>query len=119
MSIDHPVWLFILCALAVWRVTHLLAAEDGPWDLIAHLRKGLGDGVLGRLFDCFYCLSLWVALPPAIGLGSGWIERPLYWLALSGVACLVERISVAREKAIPAIQFLEGDNICAAAKNER
>jgi len=79
----------------------------------------LGDGVLGRLFDCFYCLSLWVALPPAILIGSGWIERLLYWLAISGAACLAERFSAAPEAAIPAIQFLEGDIPCAAVKSER
>jgi hypothetical protein len=56
---------FVLTALAVWRVTHLLAQEDGPWDLIVRLRRSLGQGSLGQLMDCFYCLSLWVAAPAA------------------------------------------------------
>ena len=38
MNESNPIWRFILCTLALWRVTHLLAAEDGPWDLIARLR---------------------------------------------------------------------------------
>jgi len=119
MTTHPPIWTFVLCTLAVWRVTHLLAEEDGPWDLVVRFRKGSGDGVLGRLLDCFYCLSLWVAVPPAIGMGNGWIERSLYWLALSGAACLVERFCDRPETAIPEIQFLEGDNPCAAVKNER
>ena len=39
----------IVAALATWRVTHLLAYEDGPLDVIAGVRSRLGDGVLGRL----------------------------------------------------------------------
>lgn len=85
-------WLrFLLAVLAVWRITHLLAREDGPWDLVARLRKGLGDRFWGRLLDCFYCLSLWIALPFAPLLGTGWPGRGLYWLALSGAAIVLER----------------------------
>ena len=36
-------WL-ALGILAVWRVTHLLHAEDGPWDVLYRLRRRLGDG---------------------------------------------------------------------------
>jgi len=45
----------VVASLAVWRVTHLLNAEDGPWDLAARLRARLGDGPLGRMLGCFYC----------------------------------------------------------------
>jgi len=31
---------FALAVLGVWRVTHLLNAEDGAWELLAHLRRG-------------------------------------------------------------------------------
>lgn len=41
--------------------------------------------------DCFYCLSLWIALPFGILLGETWKERLLLWLALSGAAILLER----------------------------
>jgi hypothetical protein len=82
----------ILGVLAVWRVTHLLAAEDGPADLVFRLRRRLGDSVWGRALDCFYCLSIWIALPFAIGIGKTWGERVLLWPALSGGAILVERL---------------------------
>lgn len=85
-------WLrFLLAVLAVWRITHLLAREDGPWDLVARLRQRVGDGFWGGLLDCFYCLSLWVALPFAPLLGSRWAGWGLYWLALSGAAILLDR----------------------------
>lgn len=83
---------FLLGALAVWRATHLLNAEDGPWDLVFRIRERAGDGFFGKLLDCFYCLSLWVAAPVAVYLGSTLGEGILAWLALSGAAILLERV---------------------------
>ena len=83
---------FLLAVLATWRVTHLLAKEDGPADLIVKFRARLGDGLFGKLMDCFYCLSIWVAAPLALFVTRTPIEWLLTWLALSGGACLLERI---------------------------
>ncbi|MGD0831337.1 MAG: hypothetical protein ABR907_10365 [Terracidiphilus sp.] len=82
---------FALCALAIWRVSHLLAKENGPWDLIARMREAMGSNVMGRLMDCFYCLSFLVSLAPALWLSSTPAGFLLHWLSLSAVACLVER----------------------------
>ena len=49
----------ILGVLAVWRVTHLLHAEAGPWDVFERARRRLGEGFWGSLTSCFLCLSLW------------------------------------------------------------
>jgi len=80
--------------LAVWRVTHLLQAEDGPFDVIFHIRKSVGNGVLGSLMDCFDCVSLWVAAPVALYLGSTWFEKVLEWLALSSGAILIQAVFI-------------------------
>jgi hypothetical protein len=82
---------FVLASLAVWRITHLLAAEDGPWNALAKLRESAGESFFGKLLDCFYCLSLWVAVPFAWFLAQGWKHRILFWLAASGAAILLER----------------------------
>ena len=82
---------FALCALAIWRIAHLLARENGPWDLIARLRATLGSGVLGRLMDCFSSLSFVISLPLAIWMSSSFMGFLVLWLALSAVACLLER----------------------------
>lgn len=84
---------FFLAALATWRITHLLANEDGPADLVARFRAGLGSSWLGKLLDCFYCLSLWIAAPMALFVSSQLLDWLLAWLALSGAACLLERIT--------------------------
>ncbi|MBZ5726328.1 MAG: hypothetical protein LAP87_15180 [Acidobacteriia bacterium] len=84
---------FILGVLAVWRLTHLLAAEDGPFHLLAHLRARAGTGFWASLMDCFYCLSLWTSAPFAALLAGAWRERLLLWPALSGAAILVNRLA--------------------------
>ena len=61
---------FVLAVLATWRVTHLLASEDGPADIVVRLRRMLGQSLLGRLMDCFNCLSLWIAAPAAFLLAT-------------------------------------------------
>lgn len=83
-------WFFIF-SLVIWRLTHLLTKEDGPFDIIFHLRKKTGNGLFGKLLDCFYCTSIWVALPFGIRQGNFWWEKLLFWIALSGAACLLEQ----------------------------
>jgi hypothetical protein len=85
-------WL-ILGTLAVWRITHLLQAEDGPWDLVVKFRKLFGSNSVGALLDCFYCLSLWISLPFALWIGESWKETMLLWLSLSGATILLEKIT--------------------------
>ena len=95
--------LMVLAALATWRVTHLLWGEDGPGEVFARLRKIAGQGVFGRLLDCFYCLSLWVAAPIAALLAGSWPDCGLIWLALSGAAILMERATADRVMPPPAL----------------
>jgi Protein of unknown function (DUF1360) len=88
------VWYrLVLGALVTWRLTHLLNAEDGPWQVLVKLRRAAGNGMLGQLLDCFYCLSLWVAAPLAYLLGESWTERLLLVPALSAAAIVVERVA--------------------------
>ncbi len=87
-----PWFYFLLAALAVWRVTHLLHAEDGPFDVFVRMRAVVKDGFWGKLLDCFYCLSIWIAAPAALLIGRDWPERLLLWLSLSAAAILFERL---------------------------
>ena len=88
---------FVLGSLATWRVAHLLADEDGPADLVVRLRARLGSRLLGELMDCFYCLSVWVAAPASLAVARRKRDVPVVWLALSGAACLLERVTAAPE----------------------
>jgi hypothetical protein len=101
---------FVLAVLATWRVTHLLASEDGPADLIVRFRALLGQGIFGKLMDCFNCLSLWIAAPAALFVSRRSLEWLLSWLAISGGACLLERIGQEPVVIQPMSQPPEGDS---------
>jgi hypothetical protein len=81
---------FGVAALATWRLTHLLVREDGPADAIARTREWLGESPLGAMMDCFYCTSMWVAIPFAFYAAKKPAGRVTAWLALSGMACLID-----------------------------
>jgi hypothetical protein len=88
-----PFYFLVLGILGVWRLTHLLHTEAGPWNIFGALRTLAGDGFLGDLLDCFYCLSLWISVPFALVLGVGWRTKLLLWPALSAGAILAERLT--------------------------
>ncbi len=88
----HFYWL-IIGILVVWRITHLFYGEDGPGEIFVRLRRAVGEGFWGSLLDCFYCLSVWIALPFACWIGETWKQRLLLWLALSAGAILLERVT--------------------------
>ena len=97
---------FLLGVLSVWRITHLLQAEDGPWDVVVHLRRKAGPGFWGQLLDCFYRLSVWIAAPWPFYLGGAFSQRMLLWPALSAGAILLERATDRGHGETPAL-FIE------------
>ena len=99
----------VVAVLATWRVTHLLASEDGPADVIVRFRALLGQSLVGRLMDCFNCLSLWVAALAALFVSRRPLEWLFCWLALSGGACLLERVGHESVVMQPMSQPAEGD----------
>ena len=46
---------------------------------------------IGKLMDCFNCLSLWIAAPVALFVSRRPVEWLFSWLALSGAACLLQQ----------------------------
>lgn len=99
---------FVLGVCATWRVAHMLAHEDGPWDLVLRLRGAVGNGPFGRVLDCLYCLSLWIAAPIAFTIADDPIGWLIAWLALSGAACLLDRMVPAPPAVLQPIA-IEGD----------
>jgi hypothetical protein len=98
---------FIIISLTVWRLTHLFSKEDGPFDIIFLLRKKAGSGFFGKLFDCFYCMSIWIALPFGLWQGNFWWQKLLYWVSFSGAACLLEQATTHRDNDHNTPQFKE------------
>lgn len=83
---------FVMAVLATWRVSHLVVSEDGPWDILTRLRRRLGHSFVGRLMDCFGCVSIWVAALMSLFVFRPSQEGLVCWLALSGAAFLLERM---------------------------
>ena len=111
----HVCW-FVVGVLGVWRVSHLVTAEDGPWGMFATARGWAGHGVLGQLVDCFHCTSLWVSAVWVLAVPLPWTARVATALALSGGAILLERATTgrtARDEApqahAPAAAYVEGE----------
>ncbi len=116
-------WL-ALGALAVWRITHMLHAEDGPWAIFARLQELVARGFWYELLGCFYCLSVWIAAPFAAWLGDTWKERLLLWPALSAASIVIERLSapgLSDSDSNPALFFeaSEGEENVLLRKEER
>jgi hypothetical protein len=94
----------VVAALCVWRLSHLVVAEDGPRRVIARLRTTLARVLPAGLLDCFYCTSLWVAVPCALAFATGWRAQLVLALASSAGAILLDRASTrpaATEVAVP------------------
>jgi len=84
-------YVFALGVFAVWRITYALTNEAGPARVLLKLRRAASRW--GTVLECFYCASVWVALPAALAIGTTNVERALLWPALSGAACLAHRFT--------------------------
>jgi hypothetical protein len=102
--VAERLYLFALAALGVWRITHMVSSEDGPWHLFVRVRQAVESRTSATLLSCFYCLSVWVAIPFAVAIGAGIRERLLLWLALSAAAILLERVTA---RSTPAAEYFE------------
>lgn len=87
--------IFILAALAVYRLSRLIADEEGPWSLFPRLRALIPPKHPGQGVECIMCVSVWIALPTTIalvvlGLADVWLW-PIVWLSLSAVTVIIRR----------------------------
>ncbi len=80
----------LLYILAIWRITSLVASEDGPYKIFERFRDFLAKTLkYGVKADCFWCMSVWVSLFVVWGIQGDII----HWLAYSAGAILVEEVT--------------------------
>lgn len=91
-QMEYFIKYFVL-VIIVWRLTHLISAEDGPFDLIFKLRKLAGNSFFGKLMDCFYCLSIWIGFFVAIYQTRAAEEVIILTLYYSGAALIIEKLT--------------------------
>lgn len=83
--------LFILAALAVYRLSRMITDEEGPFSIFTKLRTAFPPvDWIGRGLECIMCVSFWVALPFACYVDWTW-TTPLTWLALSSVTVIIRK----------------------------
>jgi hypothetical protein len=88
--------LVLMGGLAVWRITHMIWTERGPLDIFSRLRAYLATkqkhaGGMYDMISCFNCLSIWVAVLPAL-LASSIIVFLMLVPVLSAIAMVVNQI---------------------------
>lgn len=91
-SIDFLIQFF-LSAMAVYRVSYMIAVEDGPFDLYVVLRAKFNQATwIGRGLACPLCISWWLSMIPAVFMPHFFL---LDWLAIAGF-CLIlhKRINI-------------------------
>lgn len=88
-------FVFLLAVLAVYRLSHMVALEDGPFDVFANLREKTGQtDWIGRGLHCALCISFWLSGFFGVvwlWLLTGIVQSPystLFWLGTAG-GCLV------------------------------
>lgn len=95
------VYKFILIGMAVWRLSSLLANEDGPFDLFARIRNAVGvkynkesetygTNWFSKGIICVWCNSIWVAGLVAIYFSDDFAIWLIHTLALSTTAIIVD-----------------------------
>lgn len=82
---------FVLAILAVYRVAHMIAKEDGPFDVLAWVRGKVDPDQkawIGRGLNCVACLSFYLSLV-VFALGGSWLD----WLAVAGGVLVLYKAS--------------------------
>jgi hypothetical protein len=89
--------LFVICALATYRLSLMFSKELGPCRIFERIR-GLfkPDGCWYKGISCIFCETVWWA-----GLISFWMMLVgavnwqfilIYWLGMSGLAVLITKL---------------------------
>lgn len=84
---------FILCSLAVYRISAMIALEEGPFGIFSfiHERTAKQSNWLERGLNCPLCISVWLS-----AIGAIWITRQpdlfiLYWFAIAGMCLIIHK----------------------------
>lgn len=85
----------LILSLVAWRISRIIVAEDGPFDVFAKLRARLGvpkqETWIQRGFACLACVSLWVSLVVVLPWSSSVWAWLVQSLAASAVCVILMR----------------------------
>lgn len=81
----NDAFFWVMVVFAAYRLTYLLARENGPFDVIERVSvwAEANSTFLAGLLGCFYCLSVWASVLVMALLAMVQLVEP--WLALAAV----------------------------------
>ncbi len=85
--------MLVIVTLAVYRVSVLIAQDEGPFSVLEIARSHIDPNQstwLGRGVRCVGCVSFWVALVAILILDVP--DGVWAWLAVAGGALLIHRL---------------------------
>lgn len=83
-----------LAALATYRLSRMIAMEDGPMDVFSLLREHIGQRTwIGRGMQCTLCISFWLCWPIALLVPiTTWQEYILAALGSAAVTVIIHKV---------------------------
>lgn len=89
--------LELFSVLFVYRAIILLQEDDGPYGIFDKLRQriapeGSEETGLAKLYGCPWCLSVWIAIGPAVYISRDIWQFFIYMLGLSGGAMILKTV---------------------------
>ncbi len=97
VNVDYG--LLILSSLAVYRLSYMIAKEEGPISIFARIRGKIDSKQstwVGRGINCPLCISAWLSLLPIIFIlpRMDIYTTIVLWLSIAGLSMLLERVSI-------------------------
>lgn len=89
----NGLWI-TLAILATYRVSRMIALEDGPADVFSSMREWVGQKTwIGRGAHCVLCISWWLSWLVVLLLPfNSWQEYLLTSLAVAGGVVIVSKV---------------------------
>lgn len=83
-----------LAALTTYRLSRMIAMEDGPFDVFSLLRERVGQASwVGRGFHCTLCVSAWLCWPIALLVPvTNWQEYILVALGSAAATVIIHKV---------------------------
>lgn len=87
-------WLELALAIfAVYRLSHMIALEEGPMGLFAFIQEKTSkqSNWFERGMNCVLCLSWWIAAVPSLFLAKSGVQFILYWFGIAGAVLVLHK----------------------------
>lgn len=91
--------MLVFGGLVTWRLSNILAKENGPLEIFARFRAHLASVQENRggwfdMVTCVKCISMFIGAVVAVVPAGDVYEWFMYALAFSAITALIERLSV-------------------------